>query len=161
MLYKHKTLELKYTTYDMREERQTLYQRLFPDIMVFSDHDEARPYLYGRVIDFFQVRVTNNGPNSLLPHNQEAELPMAWIRWFKPDESQGPSGFHALRYPSVSFHESSSPDAFGFVHPDEIIRSVHLIPHFKFDKTKEYLSGPSKGRPGTHEQDWKRFNVNM
>ena len=88
-------------------------------------------------------------------------LQMAWVCWFKLDRSQGPSGFHSLWYPSVSFGESKGPEAFGFVHPDEIVRAIHLIPRFKFGQTAEYLEGPSKGRPETERDDWKHFNVNM
>ena len=68
---------------------------------------------------------------------------------------------YSLRYPSVSFGESKDPDAFGFVHPDEIVRAIHLIPRFKFGRTAEYLEGLSKGHSETERDDWKHFNVNM
>ena len=159
-LYRHKTLQLMYTTYDMREDQDKLYQRRYPDVMVLSD-DQEHPYLYGRILDFFHVIATNNGPSSLLPDGSPVTLQMAWVRWFKLDTLQGPSGFHSLRYPSVSFGDSKDPEAFGFIHPDEIIRAVHLIPRFKLGRTVEYLAGPSKGRPESEEDDWKHFNVNM
>jgi hypothetical protein len=159
-LYRHKTLELKYTTYDMQEDKDRIYQRLYPDVMVLSD-DEEHPYLYGRVLDLFHVNITNSGPNSLLPNGEDAVLQMAWVRWFRLDTSEGLSGFHSLRYPMVSFYESSEPDAFGFIHPDEIIRAAHLIPRFRSGRTVEYLVGPSGGRPEAEDSDWKHFNVNM
>jgi hypothetical protein len=159
-LYRHKSLELAYTTYDMQEDRDKIYTRQYPDIMALSD-DEEHPYLYGRVLDLFHVEVTNDGPNSLLPNKEVATLQMAWIRWFELDTSQGASGFHSLRYPTVSFYESGEPDAFGFIHPDEIIRAVHLIPSFKSGHTTGYLNAPSKGRPEGEISDWKHFNVNM
>jgi len=159
-LYRHKTLELTYTTYDMQEDKDKIYQRQHPDIMVLSD-DEEHPYLYGRVLDLFHINVTNDGPNSLLPNNDFAMLQMAWVRWFKLDTSQEPSGFHSLRYPAVSFYEGNEPDAFGFIHPDEIVRAVHLIPDFKSGHTVEYLDVPSRGRPETEISDWKHFRVNM
>jgi hypothetical protein len=159
-LYRHKTLELTYTTYDMQEDKDRIYQRQYPDIMALSD-DEEHPYLYGRVLDLFHVNARNDGPNSLLPNNQPAMLQMAWVRWFKLDTSQGPSGFHSLRYPTVSFYESGEPDAFGFIHPDEIIRAAHLIPSFRSGQTTEYLNVPSRARPETEVNDWRRFNVNM
>jgi hypothetical protein len=160
-LYRHKTLQLTYTTYDMREDQDSIYQRRYPDVMVLSD-DEEHPYLYGRVLDFFHIKATNNGPETLIPpDNDGVILQMAWVRWFKLDKPQGPSGFCSLRYPSVSFHKSNEPDAFGFIHPDEIVRAVHLIPRFKFGHTAEYLDVPSKGRPEAEDSDWKHFNVNM
>ena len=160
MLYRHKTLQLTYTTYDMREDQDKLYQRRYPDVMVLADNQE-HPYLYGRILDFFHVITENSGPSSLLSDGGPVTLQMAWVRWFKLNRSQGPSGFHSLRYPSVSFGESKDPDAFGFVHPDEIVRAIHLIPRFKFGRTVEYLEGLSKGRSETERDDWKHFNVNM
>jgi len=159
-LYRHKTLQLSYTTYDMQEGQDRIYQRRYPDVMVLSD-DEEHPYLYGRVLDFFHVNVKNNSPSTLLPNDNTAMLQMAWVRWFKLNRPPGPSGFCSLRYPSVSFYECHEPDAFGFIHPDEIVRAVHLIPAFKLGRTDEYLSTPSKGRPEAEKDDWRAFHVNM
>ena len=44
-LYRHKTLQLTYTTYDMHEDQDKLNQRRYQDIMVLSD-SEDHPYLY-------------------------------------------------------------------------------------------------------------------
>ena len=129
--------------------------------MVLSN-DNEHPYLYGRVLDFFHVNVKNDGPNTLLPpDNNTAMLQMAWVRWFKLDTPPGPSGFSSLRYPSVSFYECNEPDALGFIHPDEIVRAVHLIPAFKLGCTNKYLCTPSKGHPEAEEDDWVAFHVNM
>jgi len=144
----------------MQGGKDKIYQRRHPDVMVLSD-DEEHPYLYGRILDFFHVEVTNSGPNSLLTKDEPAMLQMAWVRWFKLDTSQGPSGFCSLRYPTLSFHRGNEPDAFGFIHPDDIIRAVHLIPSFKAGSTDEYLDGPSKGRLEGEVTDWKYFSVNM
>ena len=160
MLYRHKTLQLKYTTYDMQEDKDTLNQRKYPGIMVASD-DEEHPYLYGMIIDLFHVKARNRGPYSLFPDGSDPTLPIVWVRWFRHNRTGEPSGFHSLRYPSISFCNSNEPDAFGLIHPDEIIRPVHLIPRFEFGHTDEYLSVPSKGRPQSEQSDWKYFNVNM
>jgi hypothetical protein len=159
-LYRHKSLELTYTTYDMREDKDRVYQRRHPDVMVLSD-DEEHPYLYARILDLFHVNTMNEGPNSLLPDGQTAMLQMAWVRWFRLDTSEGQSGFHSLRYPTVSFYQSKEPGAFGFIHPDEIIRAAHLIPRFKSGLTEAYLAVPSRGRPEGESSDWSHFNVNM
>jgi hypothetical protein len=159
-LYRHKSLELTYTTYDMREDKDRVYQRRYPDIMVLSD-DEEHPYLYGRILGLFHVNAMNDGPDTLLPGGQTAMLQMAWVRWFRLDTSEGQSGFQSLRYPIVSFYQSSEPDAFGFIHPDEIVRAVHLIPRFRSGHTEEYLAVPSGGRPEGETSDWRQFSINM
>ena len=159
-LYQHKTLHLSYTGYDMQEDTELLRQRRYPGIMVLSD-DEEHPYLYGRVLGLFHIRVKNSGPCTLLHNGSEAVLPILWIRWFKLDTTQEQPGFHSLRYPSVSYCKSDEPDAFGLIHPDEIIRPIHLIPRFKFGHTSEYLDGYSMGRPEGEDSDWKHFSINM
>jgi len=160
-LYRHKTLQLKYTMYDMLEGLDKVYQRHYPDIMVLSD-DEEHPYMYGRALDFFHVNVRNNGPNSFLPpEGEDPMVQMAWVHWFKLNKPLTVSGFNSLRYPSISFYESHDPDAFGFVHPDEIIRVVHLIPSFRSGQTSDYLSVASRARPETKLQDWEHFEVNV
>jgi hypothetical protein len=162
-LYRHKTLKLRYTTYDMRSDEDKMYRRLHPDIMVLSDSNE-HPYLYGRVLDIFHANVGNSAGNSILTgENDMARLEMVWVRWFRVDGPGpgGPQGFHTLRYPSVSFCRAEEPDAFGLIHPDEIIRTVHLIPRFKLLRTAEYLAGPTAARPKGEEDDWRGFSVNM
>ena len=160
-LYFYKTLKFTYTTYDMQEDKDKLYQRKYPDIMVLSD-GEDHPYLYGHVLDFFHVNIKNNGPNSIVDRDEVVIVPVIWIRWFKLDpQPQGESGFHSLRYPSISFYPMNDADAFGFIHPDEIVRAVHLIPRFKFGHTEEHLGVSSVCRPGADDEDWKHFNVNM
>ena len=162
-LYRHKTLKVRYTTYDMRDGEDRMCQRLHPDIMVLSDSNE-HPYLYGRVIDIFHANVGNSAGNSILTGgNDMARLEMVWVRWFRVAEpsSEGLQGFHTLRYPSVTFCRADEPDAFGLIHPDEIVRAVHLIPRFKLLRTAEYLAGPSVARPKGEEDDWRGFSVNM
>ena len=162
-LYQHKTLKLRYTTYDMQSGEDKIYRRLHPDIMVLSDGDE-HPYLYGRVLHIFHANVGNSAVNSILTGgNSTARLEMVWVRWFRVIEPgpEGPKGFHTLRYPSVSFCKADEPDAFGLIHPDEIIRAVHLIPRFKLCRTTEYLAGPTAARPKGEEDDWSGFSINM
>ena len=77
-LYRHKTLQLMYTTYDMCEDQDKLNQRRYQDIMVLSDSKD-HPYLYGRVLDIFHTKVTNNAPNTILDEGLVGSLPVVWI----------------------------------------------------------------------------------
>ena len=160
-IYQHKSLHLNYTTYDMLDSQDKVYQRRYPDVMVLSD-DKEHPYMYGRVVNLFHTQVVNEGPNALpLSSDNIVMVQMAWVRWFKLDDQPGPQGFSCLRYPSVSFYEGHHSDAFSFIHPDEIIRAVHLIPRFSHGQTAEYINVPTKARPDSDDQDWKHFSVNM
>jgi hypothetical protein len=161
-LHRHKTLQLQYTTYDMRRCEERLYQRLHPDVMVLSDDDE-HPYIYGRIIDIFHMEVRNDALDSILQamDSEPARLEVAWVRWFKLLAPDGSPGFHSLRHPPVAFYPGNDPDAFGFIHPDEIIRQVHMIPHFKHGQTQGDLGGSLSGRPENGTDDWKQYCINM
>jgi hypothetical protein len=129
-LYRHKKLNIKYHTYDMQEDEDIIYTKNHPGIMVHSP-DAGHPYLYGRVLDLFHIEVKNNGPNALLPDSDAGRLDMVWVHWYDLDQPHEPSGFRSLRYPSISLCKNTDPYAHGLVHPDEIVRRVHLIPNFK------------------------------
>ena len=77
-LYRHKTLAINYTTYDMQEDKDTIYRCFHPDVTILSD-DDKHPYLYGQVLDLFHVDVKNNGPNTILPMGTVATIPLAWV----------------------------------------------------------------------------------
>ena len=143
----------------MQKSEVKIYQRNYPDVMVLSN-DNEHPYLYGHIIDIYHVDVRNNASNTILD-GDTARLEVVWIQWFKPEVPDGPAGFHSLRNPSVTFYPTDDPDAFGFIHPDEILREVHLIPNFKFGRTERYLMGPSDGRPEGEADDWISFSINM
>ena len=160
MLYRHKTLHISHTSYDMQEDTELIRQRRYPGIMVLSNN-EKHPHLYGSVLGLFHVSIKNAGPYTLLHDSEKASLPVMWIHWLKLDSTQGQPGFHSLRYPSVSFCKCDEPDAFGLIHPDEIIRPVHLIPRFNLGHTNEYLGRNSMGRPEGEDRDWKHFSINM
>jgi hypothetical protein len=158
-IYQQKTLHLQYTTYDMQEGCDKVYKRNFPDVMLISD-DTDHPYMYARIIGLFHAQVTNTSSNALV--NEEAAIvQMAWVRWFKLDGLSTGAGFKGLRYPSVSFYDRSHPDAFGFIHPDEIIRAAHLIPRFTAGQTLEYMPSMSEAGSDGNIMEWKHFNVNV
>ena len=129
MLYRHKKLNIRYITYDMQEGEDRIYPKDHPGIMVLSP-DRGHPYLYARVLDLFHIEVRNDAEDSRFGKDEKVHLEMVWVHWYKYDQQQEPSGFHSLRYPTISLCEDSYPDSYGLVHPDEIVRCVHLIPDF-------------------------------
>ncbi|PSR72506.1 hypothetical protein PHLCEN_2v11606 [Hermanssonia centrifuga] len=103
--------------------------------MVFSPEEDiesdnpalAHPYWYGRVVGIFHAKVQYSGPGSTTPEAQDMEF--LWVRWFGRDLS-APGGFDKRRLHRVGFIDGDKPGAFGFVDPQMVIRSVHLIPAF-------------------------------
>ena len=144
-LYRHAKLSIRYTTYDMQTSEDTMYPKNNPGVMVASP-EHGQPYLFARVLDVFHTEVTSDADNAMFPHNQRIRLEMVWVHWYQPIQQQGPLGFNCLQYPSISLCPSNRPDSYGLVHPDDIVRSVHLIPDFDSVPTPD---------------DYRKVQVNM
>jgi len=57
-IFEHSILQVNYTTYDLRHERDTINPRTCADIMVLAHEDErTHPYWYARIIKIFHVNV--------------------------------------------------------------------------------------------------------
>jgi hypothetical protein len=80
-----------------------------------------------------------------------------FVRWFKHDTTA--AGFAAKRLQRLQFFEDDSPDAYGFLDPECIIRGVHIIPGFAFGHPEGLLT-PTIGRRES-DLDWVLYYVNM
>jgi len=166
-LYRHKTLRVNYTTYDLRRQQDSINPRTHPDIMLISHEDsemsdstEAHPYWYARVIGIFHVDVLHSGLLSKSLYKQRIDF--LWVRWFGRDMSFK-AGWRARRLHRVGFLDAKGPGAFGFLDPALVIRSVHLIPAFAHGQTNELLS-PSESvarMPLNETADWQYHYINM
>ncbi|KAG6380707.1 hypothetical protein JVT61DRAFT_5085 [Boletus reticuloceps] len=163
-IYHHALLRVNYTTYDLRREQDTINPLTRPDIMVLSHEDErSHPYWYARVIHIFHVMVQHR-ENTGSPFSAPMRMNVLFVRWFGRDVNY-PSGWSEKRLYRLQFFDQESPsDAFGFLDPDSVVRGIHLIPAFGFNRTDELL-GLSQARRMQDEdnsgQDWKYYYVNM
>jgi hypothetical protein len=155
-IFEHKVLHVNYTTYDLRQEQDSVTLRTHPDVMVLSQEtDEQRhPYWYAHVLRIFQVNIRDYGDRT--GGEDIRRFDILFVHWFGRDPDL-PSGFGARQLPKVGFLHEDNPDAFGFLNPDDDIRGVHLIPSFGNGLTEELL-GPSFTRPIENEnKDWCFF----
>lgn len=168
-IYFHKTMRVNYTSYDMRRNQDTVTVRTRPDIMVLGHDDEndgdTHPYWYGRVLTIFHLQARYIPPGAKNAHQiRFQKVDVLYVRWFGRDTSVK-GGFGSRRPHLIGFVESSLPDAFGFLDPQEVIRGAHIIPAFRYGKTSELL-GPSviryqdPEREEADHQDWRFYNVN-
>ncbi|KAH9487419.1 hypothetical protein JR316_0001494 [Psilocybe cubensis] len=165
LMFRHKLLRINYTTYDVRRQQDTINARTHADIMTLSGNtdDNAHPYAYGRVLGIFHVDVKHRG--QLATSNQTHRMNFLWIRWFEIDPNYI-GGWKTKRLHRIRFINSSSPLAFGFLNPADVIRACHLIPAFAHGSTREYL-GPSiarsvlKNRINLRNEDWRFMYINM
>ncbi|KAH9903884.1 uncharacterized protein BXZ73DRAFT_111380 [Epithele typhae] len=164
-MWLHKTLRVNYTTYDMRREQDSINPSSHADVMMLAARpDEAtdaegnHPYLYARVLSVFHVNVTLQSEPLIEP----CPIHVLWVRWFELD-TLAPGGFNTLRPHRLRFAPAS--DAFDFISPDRILRSVHLIPAFHHGRSDAALRGPSIARIETDdiavEDDWNYHYVGM
>ncbi|KAI6118067.1 hypothetical protein F5141DRAFT_1000156 [Pisolithus sp. B1] len=133
VMYKHQTLHVNYTIYDLHWEQDMINPHTHADIMLLSHETDNlhHPYWYAHVIRIFHVNVQYYGDNHSSDGMQQMNMLFTWG-----------SGF-AARWPYwVGFIPEDDPDTFGFLDPDLIIHGVHLIPAFSLRQTAEYL-GPS------------------
>lgn len=164
-LYRHKTLRVNYTTYDLRRQQDSVNPHTHPDIMLLSHEDPSdevntHPYWYARIVGIFHVEIVHHGPRSISSNKRRIDF--VWVRWFGRDVSLK-AGLAAKRLHRVGFLDAGGPAAFGFLDPAIVIRGVHMIPAFAHDQTAELLSPPrSVARlPLEEESDWSFYYVNM
>jgi hypothetical protein len=161
-IYKHKTIRINYTTYDVRRAQDSLNPRTHADFMCLSHEDQddasSHPYWYGRIVGIFHALIRHVGPRSKSTEIQRVDF--LWVRWFGRDLSHK-GGWQARRLHRLGFIHGEESDAFSFLDPDEIIRGAHLIPAFAHGVTDELL-GPSIARQDDEgDKDWRYFYVGM
>lgn len=159
-IYRHRTLRVNYTSYDLQRRSDIINVRTRPDLMVLSeDEDHTHPYRYGRLIDIFTVPVHYKGSKQMVGARRQ-RLRVLWVRWYERDIHSYEDGFSTLRLPRISFIDSTDPDAHGFIDPTLVLRAAHLIPAFHHQ-----LASPQP-LPDSHAtrflaHDWNFYYANM
>ncbi len=116
------------------------------------------PFEYAQIIGIFHVDVVHRAPGEYMPTTTSIEL--LWVRRYRFDTTYS-AGFQKKLLYRLEFLPSSDYDAFGFVHPDEVIRGAHLIPAFDHAGTDQFLKGTSLARNEDELDDYRYFYVNM
>ncbi|KAF7793821.1 hypothetical protein EIP86_004942 [Pleurotus ostreatoroseus] len=162
-IYRHQTMRVNYTTYDIRRDQDTINPRTRADVMVLNPGDEEseneqHPYWYARVCGIFHANVSYTGPGSTGREPQRIEF--LWVRWFGLEPgSENP--FKSLRLPLVGFVSEDVPGAFGFLDPAQVIRAAHIMPAEEFG-LKDGLMGSALRRERPAENaDWNFYHVGM
>jgi hypothetical protein len=157
-IYSVQTMQVHYTTYDLRRECDTINPRTHGDVMVLSgETTPSHPYWYARVLGIYHMEVwLTSGDQRVKRH-----LEVLWVRWLAVIQSYRSGSKHA-RLPKIGFVEESDHDAFGFLDPGQIIRGAHLIPAFAAGRGVSSLRhGKSLARPGGQLDDWEEYYVGM
>jgi hypothetical protein len=158
VIYSVQTMQVHYTTYDLRREYDTINPRTHGDVMVLSgETNPSHPYWYARVLGIYHMEVwLHHGGQPV-----KRSLEVLWVRWLAAIQGYR-SGIQHARLPKVGFVEESDRDAFGFLDPGQVIRGAHLIPAFAAGRGVSSLGyGKSLARPGGQLDDWEEYYVGM
>ena len=158
-IYRHKVLRVKYTTYDLRQNQDSLNPRTRnADFMILAPNvnEDSHPYWYGRILGVYHANVHHVGQSS-----QSRKMEFLFVRWFGRDRTPT-AGWKTKRLHRLAFVPGNSEQAFGFINPSQIIRAVHLIPAFKWGKVTELLTKSVIARGLSDPvQDWQLYYVSM
>jgi len=162
-IYKHQTLHINYTSYDMHHLQDTMnpYSE-HCDIMVLADEEpgtDAHPYWYAHIIRIFHINIFHVGPDLSTSPNEAWRMDVLWVRWFGHDTNYQ-SGFTACHLPWIGFFNGSEDHTFGFLDPNQVIWAAHLMPAFSQGHTRELL-GPSIAHNRKVEEEWLKYYVGM
>ena len=168
LLFSHKVLRINYTTYDMRRGQDSLNPRNHCDFMALAPPSSAgsasaHPFVYGRILGIFHAYVRYARPESR-PQDGYRQVDFLWVRWFRLDDTFG-AGWDSRRHHRLEFLPSSTPDAFGFMDPADVLRSVHAIPAFACGRTSKLLPyrhsiGRQPRELDERHKEWKYYFVN-
>jgi hypothetical protein len=165
-IYCCKTVQLNYTTYDIRRDADSINTRTYPDIMVTSPETgpNAQPYWYARVIGIFHAIVSSTHPELEGMAWSRTHMDFLWVRWFGMEPGRYRHGIHFGRLPKIGFVESTDKYAFTFLDPRKAIRGAYLISAFAEGCSSALL--PAKKSAArvlnpNKEDDWLNFYVNM
>jgi len=165
-IYCCKTVQINYTTYDVRRDGDIINPRFYPDIMVNSPETgpNAQPFWYARVIGVFHAIVSSTHPELEVMARSRRHMDFLWVRWFGMEPGRYRHGFKFGRLPKIGFVESTDRYAFTFLDPGQAIRGAHLIPAFAEGRSSALL--PAKKSAArvlnpNEQDDWLNFYVNM
>lgn len=158
VMYSVQTMQVHYTTYDLRREYDVINPQTHGDVMVLSGERNPRhPYWYAQVLRIYhmEVWIKDKHPPA------KWHLDVLWVRWLAPLRTHK-SGMNHARLPKIAFMEESDPDAFGFLNPGQVIRGAHLIPAFASRRGISSLCyGQSLACPQGELDDWEEHYVGM
>ncbi|KAG2342173.1 hypothetical protein BDR05DRAFT_976596 [Suillus weaverae] len=136
-IFRHKVLQVNYTTYDLRRDQDSLNPWTNADIMLLAHEDDGDGHPYCEH----------------LKSSEPQQMDFLWHPYT--------AGWEVKRLECIGFIPSDDPGAFGFLDPQQVIRGIHLIPAFDYGHTDALLL-PSIACP-THDnnEDWTFFYINM
>lgn len=160
-MYSHHLARFNYTSYDVRRAEDVINPgTTHRDVMMLAnrddpDSDSEHPFLYARVLGVYHGNVIYTGTGGRDYNARRVEF--LWVRWFKYVEDRS-IRWSDLRLDQVCFYPMAAEESFGFVDPEDVVRSCHIIPRFSAGKV--HSDGIGLSCCVNDNQDWKYYYVN-
>lgn len=177
----HRKAQQHYTAYDVSRARDIVrpylrYSKLgtvkrgdsskSTVMAAASDADreiDGHPFWYARVLGIFSlsVRLRPTRPASESnPHPDYRTIDMFWVRWFGRDTGNGAGSWESRRLDRLSYlPDDHEPGAYGFLDPNDVIRSCSLTPAFNH-KRNNAVSLSEIDVSHTFSGTWNKFYAN-
>ena len=153
VMWSHLTMQVNYTTYDLRRQTDTLNVKKNWDVMIRSCEDD-HPYWYCRIIGIYHVMVRHLGAAS--KNTRPQRMDFLHVHFFaRTTRREG--GWEKRRLIELAF---DAPEyAFAFLDPALVIRAVHIIPAFRHGEDNEPLQS-RLAHPLAGEVDFNLYYLN-
>lgn len=160
--YKHNTMRVNYTTYDVRRGEDVIHAgSSHCDIVMlnsaFAEDPNTHPFCYAHVLGIFHANVIYLGEKNT--DYRPRRLEFLWVRWYKVKGARARSGWTTRKLDRVHFLPmANNQDAFGFLDPADILRGCHIIPAFSGGRM--HPDGKSLSKLSQDQNDWFAYYVN-
>ncbi|KXN90922.1 hypothetical protein AN958_03356 [Leucoagaricus sp. SymC.cos] len=163
-IYQHKYLHINYTSYDIQRAQDSVNPRTHSDIMVLAGSNadssdpsagDDHPYLYAHVLGIFYAEVQWHKIAGNCQEIVTRSMDFLWVCWFVCDTSY-PCNLGHKWLPCLEF---TTDGAFGFLDPEAILRSCHLIPAYAHGHVS--WLGSSMIYPSNDHHDWRYHYANI
>ena len=181
-IYRHGVFKIRYTTYDCRNDHDTLNAStsrrdcmwLQEDPVSEREQSESprvespvkrQRYFYGRLLGVFHTNMLYTGPGAF--DFRKRRFDFLWIRRFVSDTNDT-KPWTEKRLDTLSLVPTSQPDSCMFVDPSHILRAAHIVPRFSSgplyptvgDSTKGKGRLPLLSKIAKDQSDWRSYFVN-
>ncbi|KAG8700404.1 hypothetical protein FRC08_004728 [Ceratobasidium sp. 394] len=160
-MYRHKTLHVNYTSYDVLRQQDVLNAGTANCFVMLpaetNGEPGAHPFVYAKVLGVYHAKIVHGGR---LPQRMD----FVHVRWLYYDYER-PGGWDHKRLDRVNYIACGTNDdildSFDFIDPANILRATHLIPDFCSNTTKGLLNlDTSIAYDSANFGDWNAYYVN-
>ena len=155
-MYKHKTMRINYTSYDVRRGEDVIHTGTSRCDVILINPDPSlshHPFLYARVLGIYHVNAIYLGEGTI--DYAPRQLEFLWVRWYEEDDLA--DDWSNQRLGRVSFPPITQEDSCGFIDPADVLRGCHMVSAFRCGKV--YSDGIGISHCAQDSNDWRVYYI--